>query len=136
MTVNLDGFTSDMLTEDTEDTGVMYEHEMGPPSDPPNLREVARDAMVEAMVEWFFENFEDPAEHTPYDCAEGGYQYIWGGPCTADEVIHDTFDGKTSQRAVREAVERIDRDGFLWVPSQSRMQPTEPMQPIEPINSK
>jgi len=32
------------------------------------------------MADWFLANFENPAECTPYESAEGGYQWIWGGP--------------------------------------------------------
>ena len=49
-------------------------------SAPPSLDGLEREERVEAMVEWFLDNFEDPAEHTPHESAEGGYQYIWGGP--------------------------------------------------------
>jgi hypothetical protein len=29
----------------------------------------------ELMIEWFHQNFEDPAERTPYESREGGYQW-------------------------------------------------------------
>jgi hypothetical protein len=119
MTKTLDAFL--------EDTGGMYEHDMGPPSAPPNLREVRHAAAVWAMTAWFFENFEDPAECTPYCSAEGGYLYIHGGPYTADEVLNDIFDGEVDQRVICKAVEQIEKEGFEWAPSQSRMRPTVPM---------
>jgi hypothetical protein len=39
------------------------------------------------MQEWFYENYEDPVERTPYESAEGGYIYIWGGPYDAHEEL-------------------------------------------------
>jgi len=36
------------------------------------------ETQTEVMRKWFFENYEDPVESTPYDSTEGGYQYIWG----------------------------------------------------------
>jgi hypothetical protein len=50
-------------------------------SDPPELTE-NMDAVqkTDAIMNWFDENFEDPAESTPYDSREGGYLYINGGP--------------------------------------------------------
>ena len=39
--------------------------DMGPPSPRPNLRGMKHTAAVKAMVEWFFTDFEDPAERTP-----------------------------------------------------------------------
>ena len=35
--------------------------DMGPPSPVPDIRKMKHAAAVEAMVEWFFSNFEDPA---------------------------------------------------------------------------
>jgi hypothetical protein len=119
-----------------ENTDGMYEYEydMGPSSAPPNLREVMHEAAVEAITTWFFENFEDPVECTPYCSADGGYQYIWGGPYTADKVLDDAFDGEVDQHVICEAVEQIEKEGFEWVPSQSRMRTTVPMKLIESAN--
>ena len=55
--------------------------ELKPPSHPPSLADLEDDeARVEAMVEWYRNNYEDPTDHTPYDGGEGGFKYIWGGP--------------------------------------------------------
>ena len=61
------------------------------PSDPPSLDGLEEDEAVEAMVDWFAANYEDPAQSTPYDSSEGGYQYIWGGPYDAEEEIWGAF---------------------------------------------
>jgi hypothetical protein len=37
------------------------------------------------------ERYEDPAESCPYISSEGGYQYIYGGPCTAEEALRDDW---------------------------------------------
>ncbi len=34
--------------------------------------QISRKEQTEAMVGWFFAHFEDPAERTPYESAEGG----------------------------------------------------------------
>ena len=96
--------------------------DMGPPSEPPNLREIAFEAVVEAIVEWFFENFEDPARNTPW---ESGYIYIWGGPYNAREELECAFSGKVSERAIAYAAERILPEGCDWAPSQRRMRPED-----------
>jgi hypothetical protein len=77
-------------------------------------------AAVEAMVAWFLANFEDPAERTPWD--EGEYVFIWGGPCYARDELDDAFGSVASERAIAAAVDRIEEDGIMWVPSRSRMQ--------------
>lgn len=72
---------------------------------------------VEAIKDWFFENYEDPAHHTPYESREGGYQYIWGGPYNARDVIENIFADKTSQEVMNEAINEIEAEGFGWVPN-------------------
>jgi len=66
--------------------------------------------MVEAMVEWFFENYEDPAQSVPHDSSEGGYQYIGGGPYEARDVLFEQFDD-ASENDIEEAVLKIDSCG-------------------------
>jgi len=60
------------------------------------LRKAKRSYQVEVMKDWFFRHFENPAETTPYESAEGGYIfYIWDGPYDAREEL---------ESAVRDAV--------------------------------
>ncbi len=44
-----------------------------------SLQFKSRDTRTELLRDWFFERYEDPANSTPYNSAEGGYLYIWGG---------------------------------------------------------
>jgi hypothetical protein len=57
------------------------------------FRRLPKGQKIEAMVGWFLTNYEDPANSTPYESAEGGYQYIWGGPYDANIEIGDKFAG-------------------------------------------
>jgi hypothetical protein len=94
-------------------------------STPPSLDGLEREERVEAMVEWFLDNFEDPAEHTPHESAEGGYQYIWGGPYDALDQISSTFP-EAEQDEIEEAVEEVQSDGIYdWAPSDGRVQPDD-----------
>jgi hypothetical protein len=71
---------------------------------------------VDALVEWFHENYEDPAERTPYESAEGGYQWIWGGPFDAREVLSDAYP-RVPEYIIDAAVAEIEKDGLLdWAP--------------------
>jgi hypothetical protein len=99
---------------------------MGPTSSRPDVRGKSGDEAVEMMVEWFRDNFEDPAHNTPYD---GGYVYIWGGPYEAAEEISEAFDGAASEAAIAAAIEEIEHDGFEWAPATSRLVPEEPSDP-------
>lgn len=80
----------------------------------PDLTGCTREQKVERMVAWFFQNFEDPAERTPYESAEGGYIYIWGR-ADAREELSDAFP-RVTDALIDEAVDEIEEDGSEWVP--------------------
>lgn len=72
---------------------------------------------VEAMIAWFHERYEDPAERTPYESAEGGYQWIWGGPYDARDVLGSAFPNE-DQDLIEQAIEDIQSEGiFDWAPA-------------------
>lgn len=92
-----------------------------PVSQPPSLEGVESDTRIQMMVEWFGENFEDPAQETPYESAEGGYIYVWGGPYDAREEIEGAFPDATEEE-IEVAVDDLQSDGlFDWAPSGSRI---------------
>ncbi|OOO29128.1 hypothetical protein [Agrobacterium sp. YIC 4121] len=75
---------------------------------------------IEAMVQWFHENYEDPAVRTPYESAEGGYQWIWGGPYDAREEIGDQFSDIADEAEIDAAVDEVEKDGLVdWAPKES-----------------
>lgn len=81
------------------------------------LRRMKKADRIEAMIEWFHAHFEDPAERTPYESAEGGYIWIWGGPHEATEEIEAEFGEVVSFELIEQAAEEIQRDGlFDWAP--------------------
>ena len=72
------------------------------------------ESLAAQLVEWFHKNYEDPSECLPYISREGGYQWIWGGPWTAEEEIRENFPHH-SDRAIEIAVTDIELDGWEWV---------------------
>jgi len=53
----------------------------------------------------------------PYESAEGGYQWIWGGPYDAHEQIGDQFSDVSDEAAIEQAAAEITSDGlFDWAP--------------------
>ena len=100
------------------------EPQLAPLTVPPSLEALDSEGRIEAMVAWFFENFEDPAYETPYDGREGGYQYIWGGPHEAADYIYDHFPEATEEEH-SEAIQRIDADGPYWAPAGHRVLPPD-----------
>lgn len=91
------------------------------------------DEAVEQITDWFFSNFEDPANSTPYESAEGGYQYIWGGPYDARDVIENIFADTASQELIAAAVNAVEAEGHEWAPHDRRIQPPddEPPDPVD-----
>jgi hypothetical protein len=94
-----------------------------------------QDEQRELMIAWFHQNFEDPAQKTPYESAEGGYQWIWGGPYKAREELYSKFGELVSEALIEEAVEEIERDGLTdWAPVHIGDDYDEPEPPEEPIS--
>ena len=91
---------------------------------------------LEIMIEWFQENYEDPAERTPYETAEGGYQWIWGGPYDAREEIEGIFGAFVPEKLIDRAVEEIESDGQLeWASARSDSDyEDEPLEPYPHID--
>jgi hypothetical protein len=82
----------------------------------PSLSKADRGIQVEALKTWFFANYEDPAENTPYDGGEGGYQFIHGGPFDAHEVLNNEFAGVVPEDVIDEVVESVEHYAIEWAP--------------------
>jgi hypothetical protein len=86
---------------------------------PAQFRRLSQSRKVEAMVQWFHANYEDPAVRTPFESAEGGYQWIWGGPYDAREQIGDQFSDIANEETIELAVDEVTSDGlFDWAPKE------------------
>ena len=70
-----------------------------------------------AMREWFYENYEDPANCTPYESAEGGYLYIWGGPFEANDVLFGQFGKQYPDEVIEELAEELTEECWEWAPT-------------------
>lgn len=90
-----------------------------PPFDPDDdeLREAKRDRQIELMREWFLARYCDPAHETPYESAEGGYIWIWGGPYYAEDELQERFGGIVDDEVIGALAEDLTLDGnFEWAP--------------------
>lgn len=83
------------------------------------LQKLDRDMQLEIMRAWFYQNFEDPAERTPYESAEGGYIWIWGGPYDAREELEDEFSEIVSDDLINELAEDLTGESWEWAPTPS-----------------
>ncbi|MGA1856962.1 hypothetical protein VH569_13345 [Azospirillum sp. 11R-A] len=83
------------------------------------FRRLRREQKIEVMRSWFGQHYEDPAQRTPYESAEGGYQWIWGGPYDAREELESEFGGLAPQKLIEELVEELEQEGTKWAPTPS-----------------
>lgn len=84
---------------------------------PSQLKRLGKAKQIEYMTYWFHRNYEDPVEETPYESAEGGYIYIWGGPYEAKDELFDEFGSFIAETRIDEAVEEVESDGITdWAP--------------------
>ena len=83
-----------------------------------NLGQLERKEQIVYMNHWFHEMFEDPANETPYESREGGYQYIWGGPYDARGELFEEFSHIVSDQVIEDTISQIESGGiFDWAPS-------------------
>jgi hypothetical protein len=99
---------------------------------PDDFKGMSIEDAVEKIKDWFLENFEDPVHSTPYISAEGGYQYIWGGPYNTKDIVENIFADSASQELIDAALEEIESESDVWVPSSGRRQPPDEEDPPEP----
>jgi hypothetical protein len=66
------------------------------------------------ILDWFNSNYVDPVECLPFESAEGGYQYIWGGPYEAFEVIDGRFGGIASVDLIAEVADELNEICVEW----------------------
>lgn len=99
------------------------------------FRRMRKAEKLELMIGWYHLNFEDPAQSTPYESAEGGYQWIWGGPYEARDELYSKFGDIVSESFIEEAVKEIESDGIVdWAPVHTGDDYDEPEPPEDPIS--
>ncbi len=97
------------------------------------FRKMSNARKREVMIDWFHANYEDPAERTPYETAEGGYQWIWGGPYDAEEEVRETFEGIAPETLIVEVIADIQAHGmYEWAPTPRRSDYDEDRSENEP----
>src|SRR6185437_5627783 len=66
------------------------------------------------MKEWFLANYTDPVENTPYESAEGGYIFIWGGPYDPREELDTQFGGDVPDEIIQELADELTDIAPEW----------------------
>lgn len=78
------------------------------------LRRADRGTQLEVMRAWFYANYENPVENTPYESAEGGYIYIWGGPYDPKEELDAQFSGLIPSDVIAELAKDLSDISYQW----------------------
>ena len=96
-----------------------FSHAAGKPLDvfdgalaaaPPGLQRIV-------LIEWFGARYCDPAEDTPYNGREGGYQFIHGGPYDPADELFDRFGEVVDDAVIQHAVDHLHAEvGDEWAP--------------------
>lgn len=98
------------------------------------LEGMSADEQKEAMREWFNANYEDPVVRTPYESAEGGYIYIWGGPYDTGDVLGGRFGGLVPDEVIEDLVSDLEVDAYEWTsaPQASDYEQDDDEDPLPP----
>lgn len=79
-----------------------------------SLQYISKANQLEVMRDWFFDNFEDPANSCPYESKEGGYAYIYGGPYEASEELQAMFEGYVKFDYIQELADELQDQCYEW----------------------
>lgn len=79
---------------------------------------LTREEKIGIMRDWFYQNYEDPAERTPYESAEGGYIYIWGGPYYAPDEL-SIFYGLVDDDLIEALGDELNNECCEWTSTDS-----------------
>ena len=77
-----------------------------------------REAATTGMKEWFLRNYEDPANSLPHISAEGGYQWVHGGPTSAHEALGEEFGHLFPDDLIEEVADTLENEEGVvdWSP--------------------
>jgi hypothetical protein len=77
------------------------------------LRRANRKIQRQAMETWFYHKFERP-DTLPYESAEGGYQWIWGGPYDPRDELEGEFGGTVREKVIDELADELEEISYEW----------------------
>lgn len=81
------------------------------------LRTADKDEQLISMRAWFLARYCDPANETPYDGREGGYQFIHGGPYDPAVVLPERFEDIVDNDIIQEVIDEMQAEhGEQWAP--------------------
>ena len=114
-----EGFLGELVSylnghELVQNFSVEIEHEPDFDDDGFDDDDFDREGASEEMKEWFYSNYEDPVNSLPYISAEGGYQWINGGPETPQGALGSTFSDEFPEKLIEEVAQNIIDESGIW----------------------
>ncbi|EMG7886221.1 hypothetical protein V5L11_004302 [Enterobacter hormaechei] len=79
-----------------------------------SLKYKSKEDQIQVMRDWFYDNYENPAESCPYESREGGYAYIYGGPYDALEELQSMFEGFIKYSYIEELGDELQQECWEW----------------------
>ena len=67
---------------------------------------------LEVMSQWFYANYANPIEDTPWD--DGAYIYIWGGPYDPEEELQQEFSGFVPDKVIARLANELRDISSEW----------------------
>ena len=89
----------------------LYDQELDEGFSQSRFKRQSKKKKLELMVRWFNSNYVDPVHNSPYITAEGGYQYIHGGPYDARDELGDMFGSVAADDLIETAAIEVESDG-------------------------
>ena len=89
---------------------LFYDEDYSAGLSPDDLRCSDKETQKEYMRLWFFRHYDNPVEACPYESQEGGYQFIWGGPYDANDVLSDEFRGIVADSVIEELAHELETE--------------------------
>ena len=71
---------------------------------------------IRIMRRWFFANFENPIENTPWDNEDKEYHFVFGRSVNAEDVLFKKFSGCFCGMDIRALVDEVEQASFEWAP--------------------
>ena len=90
------------------------EDEEGKPISRTAFRKMRKAQKRELMLRWFGQNFEDPAQHTSYISAEGGYLWNHGGPYDAKDELFGMFGDIVPEALIDEVATEVQDENGIY----------------------
>ncbi|MDN7176983.1 HEPN domain-containing protein [Caballeronia sp. SEWSISQ10-4 2] len=83
------------------------------------LADAPPELLQAAMLRWFCDRYEDPANQTPWDGEDKDYVYVWGGPYDPNDEIQERFGHIVPYEIMEPVIHGLYRDvGNDWAPIQ------------------